>query len=1365
MNFRPLCPGLAPVFFILSACAAPACGQERSSPTFVGENRATANRLAEARKYIKEQNWSIAIEQLQSILANAGNDLVSESASRSVSAGLLCRMQLAKLPAEALRLYRQRYENRAQKKFQTALAERDDAALRRLVEDSFCTRAAEKAIDLLGDRAFERGRFDEAEQWWRMLAPLPLPLSASTPKADKAGDAAARGVALVFPDLSLDSARLQAKQLLARLFADSSFVGRAIPASRNHLDATTDLPNGDWMSALDAYRRRFAKAEGTLAGRKGIYADTLLALAEARQKEAGADAADWSTFGGDPRRGRVIPASEDILDRLSSLCRDGPTWTIDLQRRARQEEMVTFPAVSAAQARNLAFHPIIVGHRVLVADARYVTAIDVRNGRSQQWYDAARLNGGVNPNLKLPAAAGLRYTLTVAGERLYARLGAQDIGLETPMPQRLGFEANPPRENETLLTCFDLKPDDKNEHFRWSDRGVVHANAMFEGAPLADRGRVWIATIRYQENRAVHAIHCYSEGDALKPPLWRHDVCETREIKMGEVRTRHDLLTLAGTQLVYCTHNGAVVAVDNETGRTNWAVRYPRRSMDRDVPELKDLSPVLFAAGRLYVAPADSDSLLCLDPTTGRTLWELEQVRVVHLLGVGQGRLIFTTPGGIRGVEADSGAPAWMAPDSGGTSLLDGLTPSGRGLLIGDLVLFPTARPRDPTSQIVETMVFALRQRDGRPADAPAALHRLPSGNMAYGNGILTVADRQKLFIFVPPRLLLNERQAAARRAPNSTEALLVLARAQEDAGQDEEAMRTFGRVEQRLGQNPTTTKEKKQLQTSYLGQQRLLLKSARRFAETERWDEAASALDRAASLPVSPRFRLHALATAASIWRAAKQMEREKAVWETIHKDETPPTIPIMDRQNRPVLEATRSAAIQGGDRAESLPSEKTHPEISALLYSRSWHVSLGNDESILEGDSDLLLIGTTRGRLDARDPANGTLRWSKQLPFAPRWATKNHSALVIAGAKGIASLRRENGKSIWHFPAPETSLYPRAAVDEWHVVLDSRRVEPLSSFQLKAGRLFFLQGQRRLFAINADSGSVMWDCYAPDALLGLPPPYGLFSPYYHVGAQTVLVQTTHRRWLFEAATGRRIHEASDGSELWQRPPLEVDERSVCVIPGKRHVESIDAKTGQTQWTYLSPGGTTLCGEPPSVLARDNVLLFLQPLNIGYSLIRLDRANGKPLWSHPQFLDAKALHPSDWTLDADTLYSIEDHELVARSLADGKIGWRRPLDGFARWRTQRIGSSLVVAPMGAIEWKWRLCLGREALCPVSFYDPKTGQLVQRLNFRIESLSSSEVSASKRKRSDLDPKVSLHGPHHFVAFGGDVWGLDASRAN
>ena len=54
---------------------------------------------------------------------------------------------------------------------------------------------------------------------------------------------------------------------------------------------------------------------------------------------------------------------------------------------------------------------------------------------------------------------------------------------------------------------------------------------------------------------------------------------------------------------------------------------------------------------------------------------------------------------------------------------------------------------------------------------------------------------------------------------------------------------------------------------------------------------------------------------------------------------------------------------------------------------------------------------------------------------------------------------------------------------------------VAPLSAFRLAGTRLFFLEGDQRLFALDVATGEVLWTRWAPGAGLGLPPPSGRFG------------------------------------------------------------------------------------------------------------------------------------------------------------------------------------------------------------------------------------------------------------------------------
>ena len=198
-------------------------------------------------------------------------------------------------------------------------------------------------------------------------------------------------VTLLYPDPSIDPARSQAKQLLARLFQD--------PAAS--LDNSPSVENGSG-AALDAYRQRHAKAEGTLAGRTWA---TSICSKQRPKRRTEMETANFRTG----RRSAAIltavgsfPVQKIYWIVLVLVCRKC-RLALQLENRAVVANLEPSPAVNAAQARTLAFYPVIVGDKVLTTDSRYVTAFNLRNGKSEQWYDAARQNAMEEQNSKLPA--------------------------------------------------------------------------------------------------------------------------------------------------------------------------------------------------------------------------------------------------------------------------------------------------------------------------------------------------------------------------------------------------------------------------------------------------------------------------------------------------------------------------------------------------------------------------------------------------------------------------------------------------------------------------------------------------------------------------------------------------------------------------------------------------------------------------------------------------------------------------------------------------------------------------------------------------------------------------------------------------
>jgi outer membrane protein assembly factor BamB len=428
----------------------------------------------------------------------------------------------------------------------------------------------------------------------------------------------------------------------------------------------------------------------------------------------------------------VLPPDELTPLRISRLLRDGTRWQFALGADDRGEAPRDVKSPGDF-ARSLAFCPVMVGNQVVVADARHVWGIDLRTGKREAWLDATRL-AVVKDNPRLPAPPDLRYTVTAADGCVFVRMGTQAL------------RAEPDADADSLLACLELEPGEGSERLRWSlAASAVGKNTFFEGAPVVGDGLAYVAVTRVDGGKATTAVHCYAVESRERPVArWKRDVCSTRDADGGS-RFRHHLLTLAGPHLFYCNHAGAVVALDSSSGKAVWGLRY-RRDQEEDAarqPAPHDLNPPLYADGRLYVAPADSDMLLCLDPVTGRRLWERERVVATQLLGVTGGRLVFTTrtpSAGLRAVRAADGADrgGWFQPAGGGA-----VHSFGRGLLAGDLILWPTVRH-----------VHVVQAEDGEPADDPSLLHDLPPGNLAYAGGTLVVTDRGRLHVFTPTRTL-----------------------------------------------------------------------------------------------------------------------------------------------------------------------------------------------------------------------------------------------------------------------------------------------------------------------------------------------------------------------------------------------------------------------------------------------------------------------------------------------------------------------------------------------------------------------------------------------------------------------------------
>jgi outer membrane protein assembly factor BamB len=714
------------IVFSLSVAAARAqdAVDQPTKTILPGEVRHVTARLAAAADLVRRAQWAEALDEYQRLIAEAGDELVPlpedriSGCQRSIQVRRLCHVRLAALPPAALHRYRSRVEVQAEKWLCQGVVEHDIRTLRRIVDDAFCSRAAGRALDVLGDLAFEQGYFDEALNWWRMLAP-PAGTSPDRPVQE-----------LICPDAAMDLARAQAKQILARLFQG-------------------DFDNA--VQELQAFRKLHPGTPGTLAGCTGAYADTVQALLEQARAGPMLESPDWPTFGGAPSRSRHLAAAPS-----RRAWAEGPAWRVRLTTGEFIKPTAHVPALTLSPGHQPATHPVIAGDRVFVADTRRVLGFHLLTGQLLFRYEMKSAKEALEP--EGPSAGrrhgGACHTLTVADNRLYACLGTALLGL--------GKDGARPWAGSSALICLDVggnAPEQPAhagkglEFWRIDGHTLRDVPTVFEGAPLVHRDRVYVAFTGLVGGRAQTAVACY---DAASGTLrWRQDVCETSDYEnRATPRRRQNLLTLAGTHIVYCSHSGAIVALDALTGKRIWGVRYPHRVARAEIlgslgqsiaDEASGGEPCVYDGGRLFAAPADSDRVLCLDPQTGRVLWVRDGMNVVSLLGPSKGRLLLTTSTGMRALAAATGGDrgGWAQPDVGH------LASSGRGLLAGGWVFWPTQDPLLPTRAL---RVSDGRQQQGDDAYEPTELRHLLPGNFAAAGGCLVVAGAEELVGYAPRR-------------------------------------------------------------------------------------------------------------------------------------------------------------------------------------------------------------------------------------------------------------------------------------------------------------------------------------------------------------------------------------------------------------------------------------------------------------------------------------------------------------------------------------------------------------------------------------------------------------------------------------
>lgn len=649
--------------------------------------------LDRVKVHVAERQWNEAVQMLREVMENHGRRLLAVTPRRFTSVSDYCQLQLAALPPEALAIYRRRVDPSAVRWYREGVEHRDRRRLLDVIEHALASSWGDNALMALGEMALESGDYAGARAFWEKIIPAPPPHD-GTPTW------------LSVPDTELDLAAVRARLVLASILEGSQ------ERAAEELEA---------MSRLDA------GASGSLAGQQVIFVDALRTLlAESESWPATAVPDNWTTFAGDPRRGKIAPRAVEP-NRVAWRKPLRPTLPAS---RATAEPQLSAFGVAEKAISPLSYHPLITDGLALVNNQVEILAIDLATGRPAWGHESPEIYRDqldeTARELFLPANnLGVpRFTMTAHQGRLYARMGASTTSYprETVLRGGTGY-----------LVCLDLEAEGR---LLWRI-DPEETGFAFEGSPLTDGARVFVAVRRGEIQPQIH-VACYSAEDGRL--LWRQFVCQAETPARGMFHeTSHNLLTLHRDTLYLNTNMGAVAALSAGDGRVRWVGLYQRqRQGDLQHPAAhwsRDLNPCLFDRGRLYVAPSDSPRIFCLEAATGQILWQTstELGDAVHLLGVVGNSLIASGPKLYWiSIDGDAGRVRHVWPD--GHEKLG----YGRGVVAENRVYWPA---RDKVYVFDAHTAGLVKRIDLVPHDAKG-------GNLVMAGGRLLIATPDELTAF-----------------------------------------------------------------------------------------------------------------------------------------------------------------------------------------------------------------------------------------------------------------------------------------------------------------------------------------------------------------------------------------------------------------------------------------------------------------------------------------------------------------------------------------------------------------------------------------------------------------------------------------
>ena len=816
----------------------------------VAADTSVLKRLGTVEDYLTDRRWTEAADMLHEIAQTDGRSLVLAQPGQAggtavyLNVATRCQVLLARMPPEGLIAYRRKVDPLAKRWFENWQRTRDRSELERLVRQAYLSSYGDDALWSLGEAAWDRRDFATARLFWSQIVALP-----------EDARAANLPTVLRYPDSDLEPATVLSRLVLCSLMEGNRV--RAFEEQRH-------------------FSELYPQTVGSLAGRHGRLAELLKQiLDESLAWDASPHEGEATTFGLAPERTQILSSVIDV---------GAPRWHQPLTPNL----LPPFDRPRSSPDRGpLSTHPVVFRDLVLVNDADSISAFNLLTGEpawptergTAQIYPPVPEERAPTPDRQSVGVPW--FTMTVAEGKLFARLGSP---VTSP-------SAGEPRDLTSDLVCLDLADGQGRLVWKIAASDWHHDSQRpwrFEGSPVVRDGRAYVIHSRRRPQLEI-AVSCLDAAKGER--IWTRNLATARmPIEDHHNRVSHLLPTLGAGKLFVSTDAGAIVAIDAQDGRVEWAVTYESRP-PTDVADQSDhskqgLMPAMFHEGLLFVAPNDCDRLLCIEADSGRVRWQKlhpSRDRWRHLLGVisgDEGAKLVVSGHSLKTLDVATGRDGWSISAS-----RDPVERGyGRGVLAGDAILWPMREEL----RIIDAATGQARR--SVPLNTPDSAES--GGNVLIAGGMLLIAQPTKLVAYGEYSLLKERLHRELSSRPDKLRLLFMLAEIEASAGNLHAAAKAVHTALQLRGEelparpSPSlapAAQEETQQQRHAARLSELLRRASHQKAAQGQTDEAIAGLVEALALASKPVGRAEVLFELASVEQQRQRPEAAVDHWQQI--------------------------------------------------------------------------------------------------------------------------------------------------------------------------------------------------------------------------------------------------------------------------------------------------------------------------------------------------------------------------------------------------------------------------------------------------------------------------------------------------